>query len=52
MVILGQGDPSGLQGGKQVDSSVHGQPCLSRGGGGSSLKVGQRIVPIEQWVNA
>lgn len=43
MVIRGHSRPAGVRCCKGVLSSVHGQPVLRGGGGGSSLKVGQRM---------
>ena len=37
MLILGQGEPSGIVGGSGSDSSVHGQPVLPGGGGGKII---------------
>ena len=43
MEMRGQGEPSVRVGGKGGVSTVHGQPVLPSGGGGSSAKVGQRM---------
>lgn len=50
MLTLGQGaacpepaEESGITSGNCRLSSVHGQPVLPAGGGGSSVKTGQRI---------
>jgi len=44
MLIRGQEELSGNLSGSNGISSVQGQPVLSGGGGGSSVRVGQRII--------
>ena len=44
MLILGHGSPPGIVSGNCWLTSVHGQPVLPGGGGGSSFKVGQLIM--------
>ena len=55
MLILGQVRPPGMVGGSGSDSTVHGQPVLSAGGGGSwesrviieSIKISGSIVCVQ-----
>jgi hypothetical protein len=44
MLILGQGEPSGMVSGNWGGASVHGQPILLGRAGGKSAKVGQPTV--------
>jgi len=52
MLTRGQGEPSGIVSGSCGLSSVHGQPVLPGGGGGSSLRVGQRMGTSIFWNGA
>ncbi len=47
MLTRGQSEPSGMGAGTWGLSSVHGQPVLPGGGGGSSLRIGQRMIYIQ-----